>query len=38
MQHAIATAEGLRSSTAYRNAVLGARQVPSPAAKPETVK
>lgn len=31
MQHAAATAEGLRTPTAYRDAVLGARQVPSPA-------
>ncbi|MDM0050822.1 monovalent cation/H+ antiporter subunit D [Variovorax sp. J22R115] len=38
MQHAIATAESLHSPTAYRNAVLGARQVPSPAAKPEAAK
>ncbi len=32
MQHAIATAEGLRTPTAYRAAVLGAREVPSPPA------
>ncbi len=34
MQHAAATAEGLRTPTAYRDAVLGARQVPSPAPAP----
>ncbi|MES2415850.1 MAG: monovalent cation/H+ antiporter subunit D [Pseudomonadota bacterium] len=33
MQHAKATAQGLFSPTAYRNAVMGARQVPSPAAR-----
>ncbi len=32
MRHAITTAEGLRTPTAYRNAVMGARQVPNPAA------
>ncbi|MBW8715135.1 MAG: cation:proton antiporter, partial [Variovorax paradoxus] len=31
MRHAITTAEGLRTPTAYRNAVMGARQVPNPA-------
>jgi multicomponent K+:H+ antiporter subunit D len=35
MQHAKATAEGLRTPTAYRNAVLGARQIPNPP-KPAT--
>lgn len=30
MHHASATAEGLRNVTAYREAVLGARQVPNP--------
>jgi multicomponent K+:H+ antiporter subunit D len=34
MQHAAATAEGLRSPTAYRDAVFNARQKPSPAVKP----
>jgi multicomponent K+:H+ antiporter subunit D len=29
MEHTVATAQSLRSPTAYRNAVLGARQVPS---------
>ncbi|MDM0012820.1 monovalent cation/H+ antiporter subunit D [Variovorax sp. J22P168] len=33
MQHARDTAEGLLSATDYRNAVLGAMQVPPPAAK-----
>jgi multicomponent K+:H+ antiporter subunit D len=31
MQHASATAQGLYSPTAYRDAVMGARQVPGPA-------
>jgi len=35
MRHAITTAEGLRTPTAYRNAVMGARQVPNPAAPAE---
>jgi multicomponent K+:H+ antiporter subunit D len=30
MQHAEATAAGLKTPTAYRNAVMGARQVPNP--------
>jgi multicomponent K+:H+ antiporter subunit D len=30
MQHAKATAEGLKTPTAYRDAVLGARQIPNP--------
>jgi multicomponent K+:H+ antiporter subunit D len=34
MRHAQATAEGLRTPTAYRNAVLGAKQVPNPVAAP----
>jgi len=38
MQHASATAEGLRTPTAYRNAVLHAREVPSPAPKPGVTK
>ncbi|MBO9652290.1 MAG: monovalent cation/H+ antiporter subunit D [Variovorax sp.] len=38
MQHAVATAEGLRTPTAYRNAVLHAREVPSPAPKPGAAK
>ncbi len=33
MQHAKATAEGLKTPTAYRNAVLGAKQVPNPVKK-----
>jgi multicomponent K+:H+ antiporter subunit D len=33
MHHAEATAEGLRSPVAYRNAVLGARPVPGPLAR-----
>jgi multicomponent K+:H+ antiporter subunit D len=32
MRHALITAEGLRTPTAYRDAVLNARQVPSPVA------
>jgi len=35
MQHARATAEGLKTPTAYRNAVLGARQIPNPVKKKE---
>ncbi|MDM0003973.1 monovalent cation/H+ antiporter subunit D [Variovorax sp. J22G73] len=35
MQHAKATAEGLKTPTAYRDAVLGARQIPNPP-KPAT--
>lgn len=35
MQHARATAEGLKTPTPYRNAVLGARQIPNPAKKEE---
>ncbi|SEA88178.1 multisubunit potassium/proton antiporter, PhaD subunit [Variovorax sp. YR216] len=38
MQHAVATAEGLRTPTAYRDAVLHAREVPSPAPKPGVAK
>lgn len=38
MQHAAATAEGLRSPTAYREAVLGARQIASPAPPPGAAK
>jgi multicomponent K+:H+ antiporter subunit D len=34
MRHAQATAQGLKAPTAYRNAVLGARQVPNPVAAP----
>jgi len=30
MRHALITAEGLRTPTAYRDAVLNARQVPNP--------
>ncbi|AMM25679.1 monovalent cation/H+ antiporter subunit D [Variovorax sp. PAMC 28711] len=33
MQHVSATAEGLRTATAYRQAVFGARQIPNPPAK-----
>ena len=33
MQHATATAEGLFTPTAYRDAVYGAQQIPNPAAK-----
>ncbi|VWX55670.1 putative K(+)/H(+) antiporter subunit D [Burkholderiales bacterium 8X] len=33
MQHAIATAEGLKTPTAYRNAVMNARQVPAPSTR-----
>ncbi|MGJ7610772.1 MULTISPECIES: monovalent cation/H+ antiporter subunit D [unclassified Variovorax] len=33
MQHAKATAEGLKTPTAYRNAVLGAKQIPNPVKK-----
>ncbi len=38
MQHAAATADGLRSPTAYRAAVMGARQVPNPGATPAAVR
>ncbi len=38
MHHAVATAEGLRTPTAYRAAVLGAREVPSPPAQPGAAK
>jgi len=38
LQHATATAEGLRTPTAYRSAVLHAREVPSPAPKPGAAK
>ncbi|MEJ8812609.1 monovalent cation/H+ antiporter subunit D [Variovorax ureilyticus] len=34
MQHAVATADGLRTPTAYRDAVLHAREVTSPPSKP----
>jgi multicomponent K+:H+ antiporter subunit D len=34
IRHAQATAQGLKAPTAYRNAVLGARQVPNPVAAP----
>ena len=33
MQHAKATAEGLKTPTAYRDAVLGAKQIPNPVKK-----
>ncbi|MFM9921556.1 monovalent cation/H+ antiporter subunit D [Variovorax sp. H27-G14] len=36
MQHAKATAEGLKTPTAYRQAVLGAKQVPNPVKKEGT--
>jgi multicomponent K+:H+ antiporter subunit D len=35
MLHARATAEGLKTPTPYRNAVLGARQIPNPVKKEE---
>jgi multicomponent K+:H+ antiporter subunit D len=38
MQHATATAQGLRMPAAYRNAVLQAREVPSPAPSPGATK
>lgn len=38
MHHAASTAEGLRTPTAYRAAVLGAREVPSPPAPPGAAK
>jgi multicomponent K+:H+ antiporter subunit D len=36
MLHARATAEGLKTPAPYRNAVLGARQIPNPVKKEET--
>jgi len=38
LEHAVATAEGLRDPRAYRDAVLGARPVPGPTAKTDLSK
>ncbi|RYZ11520.1 MAG: monovalent cation/H+ antiporter subunit D [Comamonadaceae bacterium] len=37
LQHATATADGLRMPTAYRNAVMGARQVANPVSSPRAL-